>query len=137
MADEELPTPDPEPEDSPVEVVAPEDPATGLMAPGAVARELVNISIEDEMRESYLTYAMSTIISRALPDVRDGLKPVQRRILVAMRDLNVTPGSQRVKSAKIVGEVMGNYHPHGDAAIYATMVCLVLLFCLCFLLVVG
>jgi DNA gyrase subunit A len=119
MADEELPTPDPTPEDS---EETPEESATGLMAPGNVARELVNISIEDEMRESYLTYAMSTIISRALPDVRDGLKPVQRRILVAMRDLNVTPNSQRVKSAKIVGEVMGNYHPHGDAAIYATMV---------------
>ena len=123
MADEELPTPDPEPEDSEEEEdAAPEEPAPPPMALGAIARELVNISIEDEMRESYLTYAMSTIISRALPDVRDGLKPVQRRILVGMRDLNVTPNAQRVKSMKIVGEVMGNYHPHGDAAVYATMV---------------
>jgi DNA gyrase subunit A len=122
MADEELPdqdlTPD-EPDDISDEPI---DAITALADPGNVARELISISIEDEMRQSYLDYAMSTIISRALPDVRDGLKPVQRRILIGMRDLNVTPNSQRVKSAKIVGEVMGNYHPHGDQAIYATMV---------------
>ncbi|MFN9268191.1 MAG: DNA gyrase subunit A, partial [Planctomycetaceae bacterium] len=74
------------------------------------------------MRTSYLTYAMSVIVSRALPDVRDGLKPSQRRILVAMHDLSLSPGSARTKCSKIVGEAMGNYHPHGDAAIYPTLV---------------
>jgi DNA gyrase subunit A len=80
------------------------------------------LSIEDEIRNSYLTYAMSVIVSRALPDVRDGLKPSQRRILVAMRDLNLGPTSSRTKCSKIVGETMGNYHPHGDGAIYPTLV---------------
>ncbi|MEI6432231.1 MAG: DNA gyrase subunit A, partial [bacterium] len=80
------------------------------------------IEISEEMRNSYLGYAMSTIVSRALPDVRDGLKPVQRRILYAMRDLNLTPANRHLKSAKIVGETIGNYHPHGDQAIYLTMV---------------
>ena len=80
------------------------------------------LPIEDELRNSYLTYAMSVIVSRALPDVRDGLKPSQRRILVAMNDLNLTPGSQRVKCAKISGDTSGNYHPHGEAVIYPTLV---------------
>lgn len=80
------------------------------------------LNIEDEMRDSYLTYAMSVIISRALPDVRDGLKPSQRRILVAMNDLNLGPNSSRVKCAKISGDTSGNYHPHGDGSIYPTMV---------------
>src|SRR5574339_776926 len=74
------------------------------------------------MRESYLRYAMSVIMDRALPDVRDGLKPSQRRILVAMNDLNLTPGRKHIKCAKIVGDTSGNYHPHGDAVIYPTMV---------------
>src|SRR5690242_18435291 len=74
------------------------------------------------MRNSYLTYAMSVIISRALPDVRDGLKPSQRRILVAMNDLNLGPSSGRVKCAKISGDTSGNYHPHGDGSIYPTLV---------------
>ncbi|MCC7423147.1 MAG: DNA gyrase subunit A [Planctomycetaceae bacterium] len=74
------------------------------------------------MRQSYLTYAMSVIISRALPDARDGLKPSQRRILVAMNDLRLGPASARTKCSKIVGDAMGNYHPHGDGAIYATLV---------------
>ena len=78
--------------------------------------------IEDEMRSSYLDYAMSVIVSRALPDVRDGLKPVQRRILYAMHDLNMGPNSSYKKSARIVGEVLGKYHPHGDSAVYAAMV---------------
>lgn len=78
--------------------------------------------IEDEMKDSYLNYAMSVIVSRALPDVRDGLKPSQRRILVAMNDLGLTPRSKHRKCAKIVGETMGNYHPHGDQAIYPTLV---------------
>jgi DNA gyrase subunit A len=78
--------------------------------------------IEEELKESYLTYAMSVIVSRALPDVRDGLKPSQRRILVAMNDLNLGPNSSRVKCAKISGDTSGNYHPHGEAVIYPTLV---------------
>ena len=73
-------------------------------------------------KASYLTYAMSVIVSRALPDVRDGLKPSQRRILVAMNDLNLTPGAGRVKCAKISGDTSGNYHPHGESVIYPTLV---------------
>ena len=78
--------------------------------------------IEGEMRTSYLDYAMSVIVSRALPDVRDGLKPVQRRILYAMRDLGMNPNSAYKKSARLVGEVLGKYHPHGDTAVYDAMV---------------
>lgn len=78
--------------------------------------------IEDELKESYLTYAMSVIVSRALPDVRDGLKPSQRRILVAMDDLNLGPSAARVKCAKISGDTSGNYHPHGEMVIYPTLV---------------
>jgi DNA gyrase subunit A len=83
---------------------------------------MVDMPIEDELRDSYLTYAMSVIVSRALPDVRDGLKPSQRRILVAMNDLSLTPGASRVKCAKISGDTSGNYHPHGEAVIYPTLV---------------
>jgi DNA gyrase subunit A len=83
---------------------------------------MIEEPIEDELRNSYLTYAMSVIVSRALPDVRDGLKPSQRRILVAMNDLNLTPGASRVKCAKIAGDTSGNYHPHGEAIIYPTLV---------------
>ncbi|WP_261343354.1 DNA gyrase subunit A [Novipirellula galeiformis] len=89
---------------------------------GAGAFRLVDLPIEDELRESYLTYAMSVIVSRALPDVRDGLKPSQRRILVAMNDLNLGPNSKRVKCAKISGDTSGNYHPHGESVIYPTLV---------------
>ena len=78
--------------------------------------------IEGEMRSSYLDYAMSVIVARALPDVRDGLKPVQRRILYAMRDLGMNPNSSYKKSARLVGEVLGKYHPHGDTAVYDAMV---------------
>jgi DNA gyrase subunit A len=88
----------------------------------AIALRLIDLPIEDELRESYLTYAMSVIVSRALPDVRDGLKPSQRRILVAMNDLNLTPGASRVKCAKISGDTSGNYHPHGESVIYPTLV---------------
>ena len=77
---------------------------------------------EDVMEDSFLRYSMSVIIDRALPDVRDGLKPVHRRILYSMEEKGVRPGSKFVKSAKIVGDVMGNYHPHGDSAIYDAMV---------------
>src|SRR5450759_2093452 len=76
------------------------------------------INIDEEMRGSYLDYAMSVIISRALPDARDGLKPVQRRILYAMHDMGVRAGTPYKKSARIVGEVLGKYHPHGDSAVY-------------------
>src|ERR1041384_5033136 len=78
----------------------------------------VPVNIEDEMRKSYLDYAMSVIIGRALPDVRDGLKPVHRRILYGMYEQGNTAGKAYKKSARIVGDVMGKYHPHGDSAIY-------------------
>ena len=81
-----------------------------------------NLPIEQELRESYLTYAMSTIIDRALPDVRDGLKPSQRRVLVAMNDLNLGPRSKHRKCAKIAGDTSGNYHPHGEGVVYPTLV---------------
>jgi len=80
------------------------------------------VDIEEELRRSYLGYAVSTLIARALPDVRDGFKPVQRRILYAMRELGVGPGARHVKSAAIVGETMKRFHPHGDSAIYDTLV---------------
>ncbi len=80
------------------------------------------IRIEEEMRTSYLTYAMSVIVARALPDVRDGLKPVQRRILYAMHDMGIRPGSQHRKSARIAGEVLGKFHPHGESSVYDTLV---------------
>jgi len=83
---------------------------------------VLDMPIEEELKESYLTYAMSVIVSRALPDARDGLKPSQRRILVAMNDLNLTPGAARVKCAKISGDTSGNYHPHGESVIYPTLV---------------
>src|SRR5512134_3634675 len=84
--------------------------------------KIVITKIEDEMRTSYIDYSMSVIVSRALPDVRDGLKPSQRRILVAMHDLNLTPGAKYRKCAKIAGDTSGNYHPHGEAVIYPTLV---------------
>ncbi len=91
----------------------------GVVEPG---EQITQLDIQDEMRDSYLTYAMSVIISRALPDARDGLKPSQRRILVAMNDLRLGPNSSRVKCAKISGDTSGNYHPHGDGSIYPTLV---------------
>ena len=81
-----------------------------------------NRYIEDEMKESYLDYSMSVIVSRALPDVRDGMKPVHRRILFAMNELGMSFDKPYKKSARIVGEVLGKYHPHGDSAVYSTMV---------------
>src|SRR5881394_1054065 len=80
------------------------------------------VNIEDEMKRSYMDYAMSVIIGRALPDVRDGLKPANRRVLYGMQQMGLQPGRPYRKCAKIVGEVMGNYHPHGDSAIYDTLV---------------
>ena len=93
--------------------------------------------IEDEMRVSYLDYAMSVIVSRALPDVRDGLKPVQRRILFGMQELGIGPNSALKKTARIVGEVMGKFHPHGDQAIYDTLVRMAQDFTLRYPLVTG
>jgi DNA gyrase subunit A len=89
---------------------------------GGPLGHLFQLPIEEELKGSYLTYAMSVIVSRALPDARDGLKPSQRRILVAMNDLNLSPGAPRAKCAKIAGETMGNYHPHGQEVIYPTLV---------------
>ena len=86
------------------------------------ADRIEDLQIETELQDSYLTYAMSTIMDRALPDVRDGLKPSQRRILVAMNDLNLLPGRKPLKCAKIAGDTSGNYHPHGDAVIYPALV---------------
>src|SRR5712671_2997637 len=86
------------------------------------SRDFVPINIEDEMRRSYLDYAMSVIVGRALPDIRDGLKPVHRRILFGMHEMGLTPNRPTRKSAKITGEVMGKYHPHGDAPIYDSLV---------------
>src|SRR5664279_3366839 len=82
----------------------------------------IPVNIEDEMKRSYLDYAMSVIIGRALPDVRDGLKPANRRVLYAMRQMGLASNRQHRKCAKIVGEVIGNYHPHGDAPAYDTLV---------------
>jgi len=78
--------------------------------------------ITEEMRESYLDYAMSVIVARALPDVRDGLKPVQRRILYVMQEMGLRPSARYKKSANVVGEVLGKYHPHGDSSVYDAMV---------------
>ncbi len=86
------------------------------------AKETISISLEDEMRKSYLDYAMSVIVGRALPDVRDGLKPVHRRVLFGMHEMNNTWNRPYVKCARVVGEVMGKYHPHGDQSIYDTLV---------------
>ena len=105
MSDNDTPTPEPQP--------TPPSPGGGHIEP---------ISVAEEMKTSFLDYSMSVIISRALPDARDGLKPSQRRILYAMSQLGVWPNKKEVKCAKIVGETMGNYHPHGDQAIYPTLV---------------
>ena len=117
MADQQLPPQGP-----------PAPPAGGgsLPLPGGGGeggdKNHVPINIEDEMRRSYLDYAMSVIVGRALPDVRDGLKPVHRRILFGMNDMGLLPTRPTKKCAKITGEVMGKYHPHGDAAIYDALV---------------
>jgi len=98
------------------------DETTPTPPPSPPPANLVPVNIEDEMRKSYVDYAMSVIIGRALPDVRDGLKPVHRRILVGMRDMGLASNRSYRKCAKIVGEVMGNYHPHGDSPIYDALV---------------
>ncbi|KAA3619831.1 MAG: DNA gyrase subunit A [Calditrichaeota bacterium] len=99
--------------------------------------KVIPVLIEQEMKDSYINYAMSVIVSRALPDVRDGLKPVHRRVLFGMRDLNLKAGTPYKKSARIVGEVLGKYHPHGDSAVYDTLVRMVQDFSLRYPLVDG
>jgi DNA gyrase subunit A len=127
MADDlnpELPLTPPDPQDAnsnnPPPGGAGGDGPTAPTGPGALL--MLPINIEEEMRRSYLDYSMSVIIGRALPDVRDGLKPVHRRILFGMQEMGLQFNKKYTKSAKVVGHVMGNYHPHGDSAIYDTMV---------------
>ncbi|HTY48340.1 MAG TPA: DNA gyrase subunit A [Steroidobacteraceae bacterium] len=102
-----------------------------------IAREILPVNLEDEMRQSYLDYAMSVIVGRALPDVRDGLKPVHRRVLYAMRELGNEWNKPYKKSARIVGDVIGKYHPHGDSAVYDTMVRMAQPFSMRYLLIDG
>ena len=90
--------------------------------PKPFAKEVLPITLEEEMKQSYLDYAMSVIVGRALPDVRDGLKPVHRRVLFAMKELGNDYNKAYKKSARVVGDVIGKYHPHGDTAIYDSMV---------------
>jgi len=102
-----------------------------------IAREILHVNLEDEMKQSYLDYAMSVIVGRALPDVRDGLKPVHRRVLYAMRELGNEWNKSYKKSARVVGDVIGKYHPHGDTAVYDTIVRMAQPFSMRYLLVDG
>ena len=102
-----------------------------------LAKEIIPVNLEDEMRKSYLDYAMSVIVGRALPDVRDGLKPVHRRVLFAMNELGAHSNKAHFKSARIVGDVIGKYHPHGDQSVYDTLVRMAQPFSLRYLLVDG
>ena len=102
-----------------------------------IAREILPVNLEDEMRKSYLDYAMSVIVGRALPDVRDGLKPVHRRVLFAMRELSNDWNKAYKKSARVVGDVIGKYHPHGDASVYDAIVRMAQEFSMRYLLVDG
>ena len=104
---------------------------------GELAREITHVNIEDELKQSYLDYAMSVIVGRALPDVRDGLKPVHRRVLFAMSELGNDWNKAYKKSARVVGDVIGKYHPHGDAAVYDTIVRMAQPFSMRYLLVDG
>ena len=101
------------------------------------SKDILPVNIEDELRQSYLDYAMSVIVGRALPDVRDGLKPVHKRVLFAMNELNNTYNRPYVKSARVVGEVIGKYHPHGDSAVYETVVRMAQDFSMRYMLVDG
>src|SRR5271168_509306 len=102
-----------------------------------IAREILPVNLEDEMRKSYLDYAMSVIVGRALPDARDGLKPVHRRVLHAMQQLGNDFNKPYKKSARIVGDVIGKYHPHGDTAVYDTIVRMAQPFSMRYVLVDG
>ena len=90
--------------------------------PSTINDKLIPIDLEQEMKKSFISYAMAVIINRALPDVRDGLKPVHRRIIYAMNELNMTPDKPYRKSARLVGDVLGKYHPHGDSSVYDALV---------------
>ncbi|MBR4402793.1 MAG: DNA gyrase subunit A, partial [Flavobacteriales bacterium] len=103
----------------------------------ADGEKLIPINIVDEMKSSYIDYSMSVIVSRALPDVRDGLKPVHRRVLFGMNELGINSNSSYKKSARIVGEVLGKYHPHGDTSVYDTMVRMAQAWSLRYMLVDG
>src|SRR5665648_1056812 len=102
-----------------------------------IAKEITPVSVEDELKQSYLAYAMSVIVGRALPDVRDGLKPVHRRVLYAMRVLGNDWNKPYKKSARVVGDVIGKYHPDGDVAVYDTIVRMAQPFSMRYLLVDG
>src|SRR5678810_20897 len=102
-----------------------------------IAKEIQKVSLEKELKQSYLDYAMSVIVGRALPDVRDGLKPVHRRVLFAMHELGAHANKPYYKSARIVGDVIGKYHPHGDQSVYDTLVRMAQPFSLRYLLVDG
>ncbi len=102
-----------------------------------LAREITPVNIEEELKNSYLDYAMSVIVGRALPDVRDGLKPVHRRVLYAMNVLGNDWNKAYKKSARVVGDVIGKYHPHGDSAVYDTIVRMAQPFSLRYMLVDG
>ena len=99
--------------------------------------KVVSIDINEEMKKCYIDYAMSVIVARALPDVRDGLKPVQRRILYSMNEMNLEPNKPYKKSARITGDTMGKYHPHGDSSIYQAMVRMAQNFSMRYMLVDG
>ena len=103
----------------------------------SIHSSITPVNIEEELKSSYLDYAMSVIVGRALPDVRDGLKPVHRRVLFSMDQSGITAGKKYVKSARVVGDVIGKYHPHGDSAVYETIVRLAQPFSMRYMLVDG
>ena len=108
-----------------------------MLPTGLPGGQIQSVDIEHQMRDAYLDYAMSVIVARALPDARDGLKPVHRRILYAMYDMGIRANTSHKKSARIVGEVLGKYHPHGDAAVYDAMARMAQDFSLRYMLVDG
>src|ERR1044071_6403374 len=121
MPDENQPTEPTEPNE-PSKPSEPNDLSASSTPAYAPNEKIAKINVADEIKNSFLDYSMSVIISRALPDVRDGLKPSQRRILFAMHRLNLYPGRKHYKCAKICGDTSGDFHPHGEAVIYPTLV---------------
>ncbi len=115
----------------------PETPETPEISPNGQYGNVQQVDIDAQMRDAYLDYAMSVIVARALPDARDGLKPVHRRILYAMHEMGIRSNTAYKKSARIVGEVLGKYHPHGDSAVYETMARMAQDFSMRYLLVDG
>ena len=113
------------------------EPTTPITKHPPVEEGIINAEVSEEMRKAYLDYAMSVIVSRAIPSIEDGMKPVQRRILYAMHQMGLKPTGQTKKSARVVGEVMGKYHPHGDSSIYEAMVRMAQTFSLRYPLVYG